>query len=357
MNTEEVRIDAMNAVNDMYNFEFEKSEKEFRWLKQQYPAHPLPYFLMGLSQWWKMLPDFDNVHNDDVFVSYMDTVLSLCDQLFEKNEKDIEATFFAAAAYGFKGRMYGERHKWTKAVYNGFKALQYILDGEELGEFSYEFKFGSGIYYYYAVWIPENYKWVKPLMFFKAEGDKKKGLDLLQFVSNNAFYTRTEAQYFLMRIFSNEENDAGKAYPMAEYLHRTFPNNSYFHRSYARIAFWKGELNKAEELAREIIACIENKKTGYASTDGRYANYFLGYIYEYYKRDKPTAKKYYEQTLYFSETGNALESGYYHAALCRLAKMAIEENNSKEAKKYYKKVLKHAEKDSKYYKEAKEKLR
>ena len=48
-----VQIEATQALNDLYNFKFEKAEQQFRWFKQKYSWHPLPYFLLGLSEWWK----------------------------------------------------------------------------------------------------------------------------------------------------------------------------------------------------------------------------------------------------------------------------------------------------------------
>src|SRR5689334_18482693 len=52
-----VQIEATDAVNNMYNFKFEKAERDFRWTQFQYPEHPLPYFLLGLSEWWKIVPN------------------------------------------------------------------------------------------------------------------------------------------------------------------------------------------------------------------------------------------------------------------------------------------------------------
>ena len=40
-----VQIEATEAVNNLYNFKFDKAEMQFRWLLQKYDWHPLPYFL------------------------------------------------------------------------------------------------------------------------------------------------------------------------------------------------------------------------------------------------------------------------------------------------------------------------
>src|SRR5690554_1923474 len=59
------------AVNSLYNFDFETAERGFLVMSYTYPEHPLPYFLMGLSQWWKIAPDTDNQQYDALFLKYM----------------------------------------------------------------------------------------------------------------------------------------------------------------------------------------------------------------------------------------------------------------------------------------------
>ena len=43
----QLQIEINQAMNDLYNFKFDKAEQQFRWLKQKYSWHPLPYFLEG----------------------------------------------------------------------------------------------------------------------------------------------------------------------------------------------------------------------------------------------------------------------------------------------------------------------
>ena len=38
----QIQIETTQAVNDLYNFKFEKAEQQFRWLEQKYDWHPLP---------------------------------------------------------------------------------------------------------------------------------------------------------------------------------------------------------------------------------------------------------------------------------------------------------------------------
>ena len=100
-----LQFEVTDGVNNLYNFEFTKAEKEFNYIRFRYPNHPLPYFLLGLSNWWKIAPNVDNKDFDKPFFAYMDTVIDKAERMFDANENDIEAVFFLAAAYGFKGRL------------------------------------------------------------------------------------------------------------------------------------------------------------------------------------------------------------------------------------------------------------
>ena len=47
----DIQTELEGAVQNLYNFKFDKAEKQFRSLRRRYPRHPMPYFLLGLSTW------------------------------------------------------------------------------------------------------------------------------------------------------------------------------------------------------------------------------------------------------------------------------------------------------------------
>jgi tetratricopeptide (TPR) repeat protein len=349
-----VQIEATDAVNNMYNFKFDKAERDFRWIQFQYPEHPLPYFLLGLSEWWKIVPNIDNEQYDETCLAYMDTTIEKAEKLYDENSENVEAAFFLAGAYAFKGRLYAERSQWRKAALAGKNALKYLKRGEG-SQLSPEFLFGDGLYNYFVEWVPENYPALKPVFWFMANGDKTLGIKQLQKVANNAFYTRTEAQYFLMRIYS-EENQPEKAYELARYMSETFPDNAYFERYYARMAYTLGRLGETEKVSLSILNKIDRKMPGYEGTSGRYASFYLAYIFQNMYQDAEKAKQYYQWAVAFSEESKAQDSGYYLLSLSALARMADREGNTEQAISYYQTVLAHAEKKSGTYQEAKKYL-
>lgn len=347
-----LQLECTDAVNALYNFKFIQADVQFRWLKFKYPSHPLPYFLLGLSEWWKIQPDMDNTFYDESFMAYMDTTIMKAESLKRKDSKNVEASFFLAAAHGFQGRLHSERKHWRKATFSGKAALDNLQFSKGNDTLSPEFLFGDALYNYYSIWIPENYKFLRPIMAFFPKGEKQLGLKQLKEVALNAFYTRTEAQLFLAKIYANEENDPWKAFPFAEYLATTFPDNAYFQRFYARMCYYHGKYDETKRVSLDILKKIEQKYPGYEATSGRYAAFFLAYVYRYGQRDKKLAKDYFLQALSFCDQNKAYESGYYFYSLQNLMQIEDEDKNAEAAKNYAEKLKDAAPKDHVCYKAA-----
>ena len=169
----------------------------------------------------------------------------------------------------------------------------------------------------------------------------------------DAFYTRIEAELYLMRIYAIETKENQKAFIISDHLHKTFPNNPYFHRFYARMLYSTGKMTELKQASEEILARIDAGKMGYEEISGRYAAYYLAYWYDSPRRDQNKALEYYERSIEFSEKIEAFGSGYYHISLSRLAEKAAKDKDYELAMSYYDKILQHADKKMSYYKTAK----
>ncbi|MBU2915213.1 tetratricopeptide repeat protein [Reichenbachiella agariperforans] len=333
-----VQIESTEGINSMYNFDFKRADSQFRWIKSKYPWHPLPDFLLGLSQWWRIMPNVLNEQYDEEFLFHMDSAIVKAEQIYERGSV-IEGSFILAAAYAFKGRLYAERKDWGKAASAASSAMGYLEECRGKEEFSPEILFGDGLYNYYIEWIPENYPMLKPIIMFFEDGDKTLGIKQLKDAANNAFYTRTEAQYFLMRIQANELKDQQAALFTADYLHKTYPNNAYFERYYARILYSNGQYRRCQQVAHDILHKIDSAYLGYEANSGRYAAFFLGEVYSA-RGDYETAKKYFELSIKYGDEIGAQEMGYYIYSVLNLGEIAMKEGNEDEAKDYFKRVKK-----------------
>jgi hypothetical protein len=341
------------AINSMYNFDFATAERDFAVIMYQYPEHPLPDFLMALGYWWRIEINVDNERYDKIFIQYLDRANSKALKMLKQNPRNKEAAFFLAAGYGFQGRLYSERKSWTKATFAGKNALNYMEMSRGEEEFNPELLLGDALFNYFSIWIPENYPLLKPVLALFPKGNKKLGLTQLEKVASNAFYTRVEAQYFLFRLYGSEENRPQDALRIVEYLHEKFPNNPYFHRSYARYLYTTGKWTQAMEESLAILDRIEQKQFGYEATSGRYASFYLG---EYFYRigNLIEAKRYYSKTVIIGEESETQESGYYLYSLIYLVKIATFEKNKPLAKTYFNQVKKYAKRKHPAHQEARD---
>ncbi|WP_075350730.1 tetratricopeptide repeat protein [Algoriphagus marinus] len=329
------------SINSMYDFNFPVAERDFAVIANQYPEHPLPYFLVALGYWWRIEVDVTKETYDKSFLKYLDLAIEKAQFMYDEDKTNKEAAFFLAAGYGFQGRLYSERKSWTKAAWAGRNALKYMELSRGEAEFNPELLLGDALFNYFSVWIPENYPLLKPVMALFPKGNKQLGLQQLEEVATNAFYTRVEAQYFLFRLYASEEKKPYEALQISEYLHTKFPNNPYFHRSYARHLYTVGRWSESVKQSFEILDRIDAKQTGYESNSGRYAAFFIA---EYYDRtaESKEAKKYYQKTISYGEESESQESGYYLHSLVQLGIIAMEEGNKSQAKNYFKEVKKYA---------------
>ena len=349
-----IQLELDGAVNNIYNFKYDRAERQFRSLRRRYPNHPMPYFLLGLSTYWKIIPtNFQTVQYDKPFLAYMDTAITKAQRLYDADNNNYEACFFLSAAYGFDARLHAERHDWRKATVSSRRSLNYLKKSQEANGLSPEFQFGQALFNYYAVWIGENYKLLKPVLLFFPRGDKKLGIAQLRSVAVNGFYTAIEARVFLMRILKNEENNDEESLPVARKLATTFPDNGYFQRFYALLAYDQGEFADCERVSREILDKINKGMPGYEGISGRYASYFLGYLMQNRYRDLAKAKDYFQRCIVFSESTGDTSGGFYLFANANLARIAVKEKDSGNARRYFIVVADKADRKSEQYKEAK----
>ena len=356
LHDEQVQFDVTDAMDAMYDFSFDEALLRYNWLKDRYPWHPLPYFLIGLNQWWKIIPNPQEKKYDKQFIAYMDSAIYKAKKMLNKPYHRAEATFFLAAAYGFKGQLYSdeERSEYRKAVFVAKNALKYLKESIASSEFSDELLIGNGLYNYYSVWIRENYPSLRPIMFFFKRGNKELGIEQLRRVAYNAFYTRIEAQVFLIKILP-DEGQKEEAFEITSMLHKRYPNNGFFHKHYAKNLYLQGKYTQLKYVSEQMLQRIDSL-SGYTAQQGRYASFFLGQYYDW-KRTVPQAKKYYEQSIAFADESNAQNKGYTLLSLLRLGDISLQEKDTTQAIFYYQKVKKRGEKTQRSYKKAKENLK
>ncbi|RFP65344.1 tol-pal system protein YbgF [Hymenobacter lapidiphilus] len=351
----DIQTELEGAVYNLYNFKYDKAERQFRSLRRRYPNHPMPYFLLGLSAWWKIVPTgIQTKLYDRQFFAYMDTTITKAEALYKKDNRNYEACFFLAAGYGFDARLHAERRDWRKATVSAKRALDYLEKSKEANDLSPEFLFGQALFNYYAVWVPENYPLLKPVLLFFPKGNKQLGLQQLRNVAENGFYVGPEARTYLMRILLIEEDKPAEALPVARYLATTYPENAYFQRHYANACFREGQFRECERVSRDLLDKLGRGLPGYEANGGRYATYFLAYFMQHKYKDLAKARDYYQRCIVFAEQNGETNYGFYVFANLALARLAADGKDFRSARRYYAVVLEKSDRKSDQFKEARE---
>jgi hypothetical protein len=349
------RFETTDAINALYNSNFTKADLEFRFLEVKYPEHPLPIFLQGLAVWWRILPNEDDEQYDARFLELMDRTIDKSEKLWDRKEGNLEAAFFLAGAHGFRGRLHADRKNWRKATFDGKKALDWLKKSREQETFSPEFLFGDGLFNYYREYISENFKVLRPVLTFFPRGSKTKGIEQLENVARFAFYTRTEAQTYLMRIYANEEGTPAKALPIASYLTTTFPDNAFFARNFARLSYSTGRMNDCKTASLNIYNGYKAAKPGYEDNSFRYATYFLGYITRQEAGDTTARRQaihYFEEAILAGERAKQVNNGYTLYSMLYAGELYHGLGQTPTARALMKRVVSEAEKGHAAAKEA-----
>jgi hypothetical protein len=329
------------GIKQIYNIKFTDAEKTFRSVMADYPEHPAGRFFLAMIDWWKILLEPDNESYDEIFFLKLEDVIYQCDQLLDKNLKDVDALFFKGGSIGFRGRLRAFRESWLKAADDGREALPIVEEAAALDPNNMDVQLGFGIYNYYAEVIPNENPLIKPLMIFFPDGDKEKGIQQLKNTAFNGKFAKYEARYFLMTLYYRYENNSIIADDYAKLLQEDFPDNPVFEKWRGRIAVRKGDYFLADSVFKNILLKADKNYFGYNKPNTlRESAYYVGNNFKN-NGQLDSAKIYFEKCITESkkidEEGE--ESGFQVNAYLYLAQMAEALNKKDEAIRLYEELL------------------
>lgn len=330
-----------DGIKQIYNIKFTEAEKTFRSVMADYPDQSAGRFFLAMIDWWKILLDPDNESYDEIFFQKLEDVIYQCDQILDKNPKDVDALFFKGGSIGFRGRLRAFRESWLKAADDGREALPIVEEAASLDPNNMDVQLGFGIYNYYAGVIPNEYPMIKPLMIFFPDGDKEKGIQQLKNTAFNGKFAKYEARYFLMTLYYRYENNSLLADDFAKMLTDDFPDNPVFEKWRGRIAVRRGDYQLVDSIFNSVLQKGDEKKFGYSTPNSiREAAYYIGSNLKnngYLDSAKVYLQKCIQQSQKIDEEGE--ESGFQVNAYVYLAQIEELLNHKDEAIRLYEKIL------------------
>ena len=328
------------GINQIYSIKFNEAEKTFQLLKKEYPTHPAGRFFFAMIDWWKIILSEEDEEKDERFYEKIEDVVDFCDEILDKDPKNVDALFFKGGAIGFRGRLRVMRESWFKAADDGREALPLVETASKLDPDNVDVKLGFGIYNYLAAVIPNKYPIVKPVMIFFPSGDKELGLKQLKEAANVGKYSKYEARYILVTFYYYFEKDMNSAELYASQLMDSFPDNPVFERWRGRIAARKSEWVVVDSIFKNVLKKSENNLEGYNTPMvRREANYYIGNNLKN-KGDYDAAFSYFKKCIEDSrKIDGEKESGFRINAALYSGTILEAKGKFSEAKKYYKAVL------------------
>jgi Tetratricopeptide repeat len=265
------------GIRHIYNLEFDSASVEFEKVIAAYPQHPAGYFLDAMVDWWAITTNQRNKTIDERYLRKIDRVITLCDSILERNPNDIVGLFFKGGIIGFRGRYYVTRNDWATAALDGKRAFDIVQKCQELAPGNRDVMLGTGLYHYFVEVIPERYPAAKPLLAFLPPGDKRTGLAELKLASQQARYAATEAKVVLLNLNYGMEKNYTEALAISQDLNTLYPKNSMFKAYLGRCYVQVGNMEKMEEVWRDVLNNCIDKKVGYDNLIAREAMYYIGY--------------------------------------------------------------------------------
>lgn len=259
------------CLEHTYGFSFEEARIMQAELYASAPGHPAPDFLEALIVYWENFPLTPDKEASSRFIDLMDRSISLSKELREHENTYTEGVFFDLFGRAFKAMFWADNGKSGKVLPDLGSMYRYTKLGFDLKDQFVEFYFSTGLYNYYIEAYPEAHPAYKPLLSFMHKGDRKLGLQQLNYAINHAVFLKVEAILFMSLIQLNYEKDLNTAAIYAERLIRDYPDNIYYQGHLINILLHQHRYGKVRELLQKTA----DQKDGYSEMIRTLAEAFL----------------------------------------------------------------------------------
>ncbi|MEZ4722995.1 MAG: hypothetical protein R2813_14060 [Flavobacteriales bacterium] len=237
-----------SAFNYIYEYRLKTAEKFIAERYNQYPSDPAWSMMMVNLSWAYLVSGFmEDEHWNQTFDQYLDrTEKIIAETKFTNNEHH----FLYMLGKAFKTRKELLLENYLSAVTELNSCIHLVSKSFGKEDLYFPFHLTSGLYYYFMQKAYEDYILMRPYLMFYPDGDKEIGVDYLeQCVRSEDLFLRNEAQYFLMRIYFDLEEQYEKSLQYANSLVRDYPNNVVF-RYFLYQSLTK--LNRTEEADEQL---------------------------------------------------------------------------------------------------------
>ena len=246
---QEVHAMTLRGIDRLYDMKIDEASATFDSVRRMAPGDPRGYFFGSMVHFWLYTLTREEKEYR-AFLDRSDDVITVCENLVDRNPDDAVARFYLGGIYGYRGLAHQANNSMFKAVTEGRKGYMELKEAVRLRSDLYDAQMGFGLFTYLVARVPKSLSWVLSLVGFS--GDAEAGLAMVRNAARYGVYTRTEARFFLSQfLFSEQKGD--EALAILDTLIMRYPDNALF---LVTSATWQSRLGNPRAALRAAEAAV-----------------------------------------------------------------------------------------------------
>lgn len=243
---------------DLYKFSFREADSLAVIINDSHADNLTRANIKANLAWWKLLS------GDAIETSSRSCDSSLHESIrlgLKSKQKDINSILNLIYSYSLKARLENYRGNSLKSLINFYKSITYIEQCIDKPVKDEKLTLVLGLYFYMIDYLDHEYFMMSAMLFSIPKGDKIKGLAYLEECSKSGNeMISTEANYFLLKIYSYIEKDYSKAWLYAQILTRQYPDNLVYSLECFKLLLKMNKEGEARIFQNKLIGEIEIAK-------------------------------------------------------------------------------------------------
>lgn len=250
---------SLEAMLALYDFRFHRADSLIHIMEQTSPHHYLPHLTRANYYWWMIISENPGSDQQQLYLSSLNNAESIIRQMIRRKQYDYADVFYFINLYALRARLDLINGEYMKALRHMKNCVDYIelsLGREKIHE---SFYLTSGLYNYMTEYGSKRFPFLRLYALMYPRGNIKLGINQLEIAAKSQdLVLKTEARYFLMKIFLELEQDHQKALEHAGWLATKYPGNLIYLWHYHGLLL----LNKKDNIARaakyEFLEQLQN---------------------------------------------------------------------------------------------------
>jgi tetratricopeptide (TPR) repeat protein len=241
--------DVKTALIAIYDFRFHDADSLLNHMETNYRGSYLPHLVRAGFYWWLIISEDDSSVNKERYIASLSKAEISINTVFQNNSYYYKDIFHLINLYALKARLDLLNGNYLKALRHMKNCVDFI--DISLGkEKAYpDFNLTSGLYNYLSDYGTRKYPFLVFYSLMYPRGNMLKGLEQLKVATqNDDEVIRTEAHYFLMKIYIELEKNYEEALYHASYLTEKHPGNLIFLYHYYQLLQLQGNAEMASEV-------------------------------------------------------------------------------------------------------------